>query len=154
MKAVSALITKLPTTIRAQIRRNPRTGRHQAPSKIKKTYLRAGIVAVAVAAVAGIAAIPLTSSLASAAPSASIRQAAHQAGTSNRRSSHSRPAKKSSGRGNASAASHGARLAHASGKKAAQPKANTQSAAKKPRVAAMRCTGTSGMLPQNYGTIV
>jgi hypothetical protein len=152
LKAASALITKFQTTIYASTRCITGTGRHQAPSKINKTYVRAGAVALAVAAVGGIAAIPLTSSLASAAPSASIRQAASQDRSS--RAGHSRSAKTSSGtgrHGSTSATSHGARSAHSPGKSPVQVKARPAS---KPKVAAMRCTGTSGMLPQNYATIV
>lgn len=149
MKAVSALITKLQTTIHAPAKRLTRTGRHHAPSRISKTHLRAGAIAVAVAAVAGIAAIPLSGSLASAAPSASIRQAEHPARTSKSQASHS---KTSSGRKSQHGSASSASQAPASGKKTAPAKA--QPVAKKPQVAVMRCTGTSGTLPMNYATIV
>lgn len=173
MRPVPALITKLQTAIKTKIQTQAqlqiRTGRHQAPFRLKKTHVRAGAAALAVAAVGGVAAIPLTNGLASAAPSASIRQPGLQARSAHSGSAHTGSAQPASakasgnrkgakrdaaGGGRASAASHSTRPANSSSDRPAPAKAHRKPAATKHSAPALRCTGTSGMLPQNYATIV
>ena len=157
-----------------------RTGRHTTPSQVQKVARRAGLAAPAVAVVGALAATPQVRHLvwpasAAAAPQVSaahlttgriagqaLSAAIDEASSARRETYFSQRAKTASGHGPAAPArkkpaahvSSSAPASPASPAVAASPQPSASSAAPAGGQGTPNCTGSGGMLPENFAAIV
>jgi len=155
-------------------RKARRTGRHAAPSQAQKVARAAGKAAPAVAVLGALAAVPQIHDLAStghsgaaghltsaplAAPAAVVNQPANLPATFRTAKYRPWPAATATSGGSAGtrrdAGAHPPAAAHPSAAQpAASPSASATAAGSSGSGAVPHCTGTQGMLPENYAAIV